>query len=110
MQYLSPEQYRGEAADERSDLYAVGVILYHMVLGRPPYTDGDAVVVMAHHIKTVPKRPTVADPELVLSDAFEDLLMRVLEKEPARRPQSAQQFINELDALGRLDDPTVVLA
>ncbi|MBI4955649.1 MAG: serine/threonine protein kinase, partial [Myxococcales bacterium] len=98
--YMSPEQAQGKALDARSDLYALGVILYHMLLGRPPYTDADAVVVMAHHIKTRPPSVREAAPDLVLARDLEALLLRALEKSPLGRPQSATEFIAALDALG----------
>ncbi len=97
--YMSPEQAQGTTLDARSDLYALGVILYHMLVGSPPFADQDAVVVMAHHIKSVPKRPTEVALGLRLPVGLEELLMRVLHKDPARRPQSAFLFAAELDQI-----------
>ena len=51
---MSPEQAQGKPLDARSDLYSLGVMLYQMLTGRPPFTDNDAVVVMARHIKSTP--------------------------------------------------------
>ena len=61
--YMSPEQAQGKPLDERSDLYALGVVLYHMLVGKPPFVDDDAIVVMARHIKTTPVSPHQANPE-----------------------------------------------
>jgi serine/threonine-protein kinase len=97
--YMSPEQAQGKKLDPRSDIYSLGVILYHMLAGRPPFTDGDAVVVMAHHIKTVPKRPSEVVDDLILPAEIEELVMRVLDKDPSKRPQSARAFLDELDRL-----------
>ena len=101
--YMAPEQAQGRALDQRSDLYSLGVILYHMLLGRPPFTDSDAVVVMAHHIKAPPPAPSEAAPEVTLPPDLEALLMRCIEKDPAKRPQSAAELVALLDGLGQLD-------
>ncbi|HVY48830.1 MAG TPA: serine/threonine-protein kinase, partial [Minicystis sp.] len=96
--YMSPEQAQGKALDARSDLYSLGVLLYQMLVGRPPFVDDDAVVVMARHIKTVPVAPVEAAPGVGIPQALSDVVMRALAKDPNDRPASARDLIAELDA------------
>lgn len=95
--YMSPEQAQGKPIDGRSDLYAVGVLLFHMLTGRPPFTDDDAVIVMAHHIKTVPPPVRQVAPNRPIPESLEKLVQRVLAKDPAKRPQTAAEFLALLD-------------
>ncbi|WP_437738493.1 serine/threonine-protein kinase [Sorangium sp. So ce1335] len=95
--YMSPEQAQGRALDARSDLYSLGVLLYQMLVGRPPFIDDDAVVVMARHIKTAPVPATEAAPDAGIPPSVSELLLRALAKRPEDRPRSAQEFIAELD-------------
>jgi serine/threonine-protein kinase len=96
--YMSPEQAQAKSLDGRSDLYSLGVILYHMLTGRPPFTDDDAIVVMARHIKTLPKRPREAAPDAEIPLEIEHVVLRALEKDPEKRPATAEALSNELTA------------
>lgn len=102
--YISPEQARGDMTDERSDIYSVGVMLYEMVTGKKPY-DGDSPVAIAlKHMQEdcVPPREIMQS----VPEALEEIVIHAMEKDPARRYQSAAQMINDIDTFKL--DPTVV--
>ncbi|MBP9112783.1 MAG: serine/threonine protein kinase [Polyangiaceae bacterium] len=86
--YMSPEQAQGKTLDGRSDLYSLGVILYQMLSGHPPFTDDDAVVVMARHIKTSPRPLNAVAPSVHAS--LDALVQRAIRKEPETRFENAE--------------------
>jgi serine/threonine-protein kinase len=95
--YMSPEQAQGKTLDARSDLYSLAIILYQMLVGRPPFEDEDAVLVMARHIKSAPPTFQEISPHIRVSPALEQVVQRALSKNPDERPSSAEQFIQLLD-------------
>jgi serine/threonine-protein kinase len=90
--YMSPEQAQGAPLDQRSDLYSVGALLYQMLTGRAPFTDDDAVVVMAKHIQELPERPRSVVPQRPIPESLEAVCMRALAKAPDDRFQTAATF------------------
>jgi eukaryotic-like serine/threonine-protein kinase len=99
--YMSPEQVQGAAIDRRTDLYAVGLLIYQMLTGKPPFTDGDAARVMARHVRDVPLPLTQVAPNLGISQRISDVVGQALAKDPRDRPQSAQDFLEALGVTSR---------
>jgi eukaryotic-like serine/threonine-protein kinase len=90
--YMSPEQAAGKALDSRSDLYAVGIMLFEFLAGRPPFVDSDAVVVMARHIREPPLPLSAAAPDAAIPPSLQAVVARALAKEPYERWQTADEF------------------
>lgn len=92
--YLSPEQARGEVADEQSDLYSVGVVLYEMLTGHVPF-DGDTTVSVAlKHVNEEPR--SMRSHNAHISRALDEVVMRALCKDKKRRYQTAAEMAADL--------------
>jgi tetratricopeptide (TPR) repeat protein/tRNA A-37 threonylcarbamoyl transferase component Bud32 len=94
--YMSPEQVEGNPADQRSDLYAYGLILYEMVAGNVPFTGESTLKVMYQRLQETPKSPRLANPSIPAW--FDAIIMRCLEKDPAVRYQTANEILSDLQA------------
>jgi class 3 adenylate cyclase len=95
--YMSPEQAQGQETDARTDLYALGAMLYELVTGRPPFVGDSAAAVSSQHINAAPVAPSTHTP--AVSPALDALILRMLAKAPDQRPESAPAVVEELTAL-----------
>ncbi len=94
--YMAPEQVEGKPIDNRTDLYACGLIFYEMVTGDVPFKAESALALMYQRVKEKPENPRKLNPEV--PEYFERIIMRCLEVDPARRYQSARDILTDLDA------------
>lgn len=94
--YMSPEQLKGEALDFRSDVYALGCILYEMVVGVPPFSpvDGDVIPVIFNHLQSQPEKPTARGAQI--TPELEAVIMRSLAKSPEERYASVREMASAI--------------
>lgn len=95
--YMSPEAIAGEKIDARADIYAMGVVLYELLAGRPPYLAETAIGVMMRHLQDEPPPLSVVNPGLDVPGAVVEFLWRSLAKSKERRPRDARAFIREFE-------------
>ncbi len=92
--YFSPEQAQGKLADGRSDLYALGVVLFEMLAGRPPFSGETPVSVAYQHVSEAATVPSAINPDV--PPELDAIVMRALEKNPTNRYQSAEDMRSDL--------------
>ena len=91
--YMAPEQWRGEAVDARTDTYALGVVLYEMVLGQLPFSGDTPYTLMYKHFNDPPPPPRDLNPNI--HPAIEAVLLKALAKEADARYQSTEALAND---------------
>jgi serine/threonine protein kinase len=97
--YMAPEQARSRPLDPRCDLFSLGCVLYHACTGHPPFAGADGMSVL---LAVTSERPRpLRQLRTEIPQAFADLVMCLLEKDPTARPASAREVADRLDAIGR---------
>jgi len=96
-QYLSPEQLEGREVDQRADIYAVGVVLYEVFTGKRPFEAENPVQIILKHLNEPPVPPSTYWREI--PPALERLILRCLEKDPAKRFANAGELLREVESL-----------
>jgi serine/threonine protein kinase len=93
--YISPEQVKGARGDQRSDIYAVGIMLYEMLTGRVPFVGPNPLAVMNERLLNEVKPPRELNP--AISPELEEILYRALEREPRHRYATASEMMWDLE-------------
>ena len=101
---MSPERILRRPVDERSDLYSFGCTLYAMLTGVPPFNYPTSKEMLAAHVNEVP--PPLRTHDIEVPDAMQDLVSKLLAKDPAQRPESASKTADLLEWVDEVATPT----
>jgi DNA-binding beta-propeller fold protein YncE len=95
--YMAPEQIEGKKVDGRTDIYALGAMLYHMVTGRPPFEGSDALTIAVKHLQEQPLPPSQVDP--AIPPDWDGVILKAMAKDPGQRYQTAAECQQAIAAL-----------
>ncbi|MFH1810405.1 MAG: serine/threonine-protein kinase [Pseudomonadota bacterium] len=98
-EYMAPEQVVKETIDHRTDIYALGIVMYQLVTGQLPFKGYNIVEVAAQQVATPPRPPQDVAPHLPISDEMQSIILICLQKNPAQRFQSTRALAHALDAI-----------
>ena len=96
-EYMSPEQVEGKEIDQRADIYALGVILYEMLIGRVPFEGDTPLSIAVKHKTEAPQDPRTLNAQLPLD--LSQLILKCLEKDKKKRPQSAEEVLSQISRI-----------
>ena len=102
--YISPEQARGSRIDDRSDIYSLGVVMYEMMAGRPPYDGESPVAVAIQHINGGASLPSLLNPNI--PGGLEQIIMKAMARNLSDRYPSATRMLSDMDEFRK--DPTML--
>lgn len=105
--YMSPEQVQGSVVDHRSDLFSLGIVLYEMVTGRRPFSAEHETAIMYLIVNVDPPAPSTLVP--TIPQNLENIILRLLQKDPTRRYQSASVLRSDLKKLNGIPETTQIL-
>ena len=111
--YFSPEQAEGLGVDARSDIYSLGVVLFEMVTGRPPFLGDSPVAVASKHVRDNPPTPRELNPQI--PPTFEAIILKSMAKDPAHRYATADELradllrFNEGRSVLAMEDTTAMI-
>ena len=99
--YMAPEQVRGKKIDSRTDIYSVGIIMYELFTGKPPYSGEDSMSIMFQHVEGNAIPPRETNP--MIPESLENIILKAICVDPELRYQSFDEMLIDLDDVLRTE-------
>ena len=99
---ISPEQARGQGTDARSDVYSAGVLMFELLTGKQPFAGASGIDIVAQHLNVAPPVPSQVAPRGWISKQLDEIILKALEKDPAKRYGSVVELREALESFSRV--------